>query len=155
MCELLSVVDRFNAELNRITPEKRDEIRHITKVAYDFAPFAVCIMKSIINFTRKLFVDKKLIGIYMMDSSIKCPHEVVSEYRRLFDKELVNLISETFQQMNFELRLSLYACRRTWKSIFSDSTLERLNRHINAIDPAWPQQFLPRERCSVLLVVLF
>uniref|UniRef100_A0A7E4VYB3 F-box domain-containing protein n=1 Tax=Panagrellus redivivus TaxID=6233 RepID=A0A7E4VYB3_PANRE len=79
-----------------------------------------------------------MLGVQIMDAIINGDHQSVDEYRRLFDTELVAIIVETFEKVDEIMRLPLHACRRSWQSRFPASTLEQLDRSLNAIDPAWP-----------------
>uniref|UniRef100_A0A7E4UZI3 CID domain-containing protein n=1 Tax=Panagrellus redivivus TaxID=6233 RepID=A0A7E4UZI3_PANRE len=134
-------VKEIKKELSHITENNRNKIQLITLMADDYSNFAEDVVMAICDFIRELPPNKKLIGIYVMDSILKYqsePSNSTEKYRQLFGREIVDLFVDTFKKAPIEHRHSLHKVRVTWQPILPKSTLYRLDLKIQDIDKVWP-----------------
>uniref|UniRef100_A0A7E4V082 CID domain-containing protein n=1 Tax=Panagrellus redivivus TaxID=6233 RepID=A0A7E4V082_PANRE len=130
-------LNTFKATLYR-TDDSRCGIEKMTKLAHSNAENVALVVYIVCEFIEKLSGDKKLFGMYILDSIVKHESDLTAKFRRVFAECIVELFVKTFLKVNFETRRRLHKCRSTWEAILPRETLQRLDTLVHEADSAWP-----------------
>ncbi|KAE9554923.1 hypothetical protein FO519_001888 [Halicephalobus sp. NKZ332] len=156
-------LDDLKQQLEKIRDNNRNQIQLITLIADDYHEYAEDIVKLICSHIRQLPGDRKLLGIYVMDSILKFSGDSQEKYRQLFGKEFQYRSTchgrgsnrsankkdamredaggwgmDGFAVVPITTRYQLHKVRSTWPPVFPKSKLYELDMRVKEVDRSWP-----------------
>lgn len=133
------VFELYSEDLDRLTINSKPVISNLTELADEYKKdYAPLIVRIIEDRVKKVSAEQKLPQLYLLDSIIKNHSD---PYAVLFQQNIVSVFAGVFQACpNEKIRAQLFKLRQTWTPFFAYPKLNRLDRRVKEVDPAWPVQ---------------